>query len=181
MLRWKTEALCLKELQPYDKNPRTITPSNKKRLAKDIKSVGNFRPIVVDTKNVILAGNQRYRVLLEKHGKDYEVEVTKPSRKLTEEERKKVIILDNKHRGMDDPEMLAKHFRDVLVDLEFAVKLRSAEAKLDEETKKIDEGGYEYDKTRVLISVKPGDFKKVRPLLNKIKRMEDIDYEQSSS
>ncbi len=119
MIRWNTEKRKLKELAELENNPRYITQKGFEELGKDLDRVGNFRPLVIDTDNTILAGNQRYRQLLEKFGSDYEVEVTVPERKLTEDERKKVVILDNKHRGSDDYDMLANEYAEVLEDLGF--------------------------------------------------------------
>lgn len=118
-MKWKTEKKKLSDLKPLENNPREISPENKQLLENDIKRLGNFRPLVVDTDDVILAGNQRYNALLKQYGKDHEVEVSLPDKKLTEKERKEVVILDNRHRGKDVVEILAEEYNDILEDLQF--------------------------------------------------------------
>jgi len=44
--------------------------------------------------------------------------VSLPSRKLSKEEKKKVIILDNEHRGEFDIDILANGFEDILKELQ---------------------------------------------------------------
>ncbi len=118
-IEWHTEKRKLGDLKVLENNPRKISDKDFKKLGEDIEEMGNFRPLIVDTENVILGGNQRYRQLLEKYGKDFEVEVSLPSRELSESERKKIIITDNTHRGDWDLDILGEDFGSVLEDLGF--------------------------------------------------------------
>lgn len=113
-LIWHTEKVKVSELKLLQNNPRTITAENFEKLEKDIEQVGNFKPLICDIDKTILGGNQRSRVLIKK---DAVVEISIPNRALTKEERKKIIILDNQHRGDFDLDILANEYEEVLKDL----------------------------------------------------------------
>jgi DNA modification methylase len=148
-MNWQTQKRKLSDLTLLDNNPRTISADSFDKLGQDLDRVGNFRPLVIDTKGVILAGNQRYRQLLAKYGRDYEVDVSVPEKDLTEAQRKQVIILDNKHRGEDDIDVLANEYEDTLKELGFDDLLPDAGFDVDED---------DYVEPDDLeVKVKPGD------------------------
>ncbi len=118
-MEWKTVKKRLSELKPLENNPRKISNENLERLGRDIENLGNFKPLICDIDFTILGGNQKYKKLLEKYGAGYEVEVSVPEKPLTEKQRKEVVILDNKHRGEDDIDMLMKDYSDTLESLGF--------------------------------------------------------------
>ena len=118
-MEWKTVKKRLSELKPLENNPRKISNENLERLGRDMENLGNFRPLVCDTDLTVLAGNQRYKKLLEKYGGGYEVEVSIPEKQLTEKQKKDVVILDNKHRGEDDIDVLMSEYKDTLEGLGF--------------------------------------------------------------
>lgn len=122
MINWKVKTVKLSEIFVNDDNPRTISDDAFVRLGKDLE-IGHFKVIVIDSNNIILGGNQRYQQLLAKFGKDYEVNVSYPDRELTDDERKRVIVLDNKQRGMDDMDKLMNEYDDVLKDLGFSEEM----------------------------------------------------------
>jgi len=113
---WHTEKRKVSELKLLENNPRTITKEGFEKLKKDISELGQFRPLVCDTDLTVLGGNQRKRVAYLTG--DTEIEVSLPSRKLSKEEKKKVIILDNEHRGEFDIDILANGFEDILKELQ---------------------------------------------------------------
>lgn len=118
-IEWHTEKKKLKDLKELENNPRIISPRAYEQLQNALK-IGNFKPLIADIDGVILGGNQKYKVLLEKYGEDYEVEVSIPERKLTESEQKDIVILDNKHMGEDNPDALADQFAESLEKFGFA-------------------------------------------------------------
>ena len=130
-IQWHTEKKKLKDLKELENNPRTISPRAYEQLQNALK-IGNFKPLIADIDGVILGGNQKYKALLEKHGEDYEVEVSIPERKLTEEEKKDVVILDNKHMGEDDPDVLADEFAASLEKFGFVDVIESVESDVNE-------------------------------------------------
>lgn len=131
-IKWTTEKRKLKDLSLLENNPRYITPKGFEKLGKDLDEMGNFRPLITDTEGTILGGNQRYKQLLEKFGEDFEVEVSYPDRELSEEEKKKVIISDNKHRGEDDFEVLGEFYAETIADLGFVDVIESPDSDVEE-------------------------------------------------
>ena len=82
----------LDEIIPYENNPRKNTKAIG-AVAESISQTGYNNPIIVDEKNIILAGHTRL-ASLKKLGKK-EVEVLKVTG-LSEEEKRKYRLLDNK-------------------------------------------------------------------------------------
>jgi hypothetical protein len=64
------------------------------------------KPLIIDENNVILGGNQRYRACLELGIQD--IPVIKMAN-LTDQEKKKLLVIDNTHYGMWDMDMLANN------------------------------------------------------------------------
>lgn len=84
--------LNINEVIPYSKNPRK-NDNAVDAVAESIKQCGYCSPIVIDENNVILAGHTRLKAL--KKLKWKEVECVRKTG-LTEEQKKKYRILDNK-------------------------------------------------------------------------------------
>lgn len=80
------------ELIPYENNPR-INDEAVKYVAESIKQCDYIAPIIVDEDMVILAGHTRLKALKSLGYEECEVLV---KRGLTEEQKKKYRILDNK-------------------------------------------------------------------------------------
>lgn len=148
-LIWTTEQRRVGELQPLNNNPRRISRKDKEELKKDMFDLGIFRPFILDyDSNIILGGNMKYQILKEE-GYDEPINVSIPSRKLTEKEKKKIIILDNVHRGEFDPELLIEEYEDILKDL----ALDDLIPQIVEEVK---EDGYK-EPDKLVINVEKGD------------------------
>jgi ParB-like chromosome segregation protein Spo0J len=122
-LKWQTVKKKLGEISLLKDNPRYISDEEMARLEKDIAEVGHFKPLIVSKDLHILGGNQRYKYLLQKHGEDGEVLVSIPNRELTEEERKKVILLDNYHRGHFDIQELSEKFKVEVGELDLDIDI----------------------------------------------------------
>lgn len=88
----RLEKRRLEELKEYENNPRIIDKAVP-LVAESIKQVGYITPIVIDEDGVILAGHTRLAALRENGVEECEVIVAEG---LTEEQRKKYRILDNK-------------------------------------------------------------------------------------
>ena len=97
----------IKELKPNLNNPRKIDGDDFAKLVKSIQEDQKLleaKPLIIDENNVILGGNQRYRACLELGIQD--IPVIKMAN-LTEQEKKKLLVIDNTHYGMWDMDMLA--------------------------------------------------------------------------
>ena len=107
-ITWTPKQQKLSELKEWEKNPRKITGEAFERLKQRISDRGFHDVVKVDTDNVILSGTQR-RKALEAIGVT-EVWTMVPDRKLTESERKAVVLESNRNEGEDDWEKLRAYF-----------------------------------------------------------------------
>lgn len=107
-ITWTPKMQKLSILKEWDKNPRTITGEALERLKQRIADRGFHDVVKVDTNNIILSGTQR-RKALEEMGAD-EVWTMVPDRKLTEGERKLIVLESNRNEGEDDWRKLKEYF-----------------------------------------------------------------------
>lgn len=103
--------MLLSDLKQSAKNPRKISRENLDKLKKSISEFPKgmeFRGIVYDdwTKEILI-GNQRYKALLELGYTEIPDSWTRPASSLTEDEKKRLQILDNVSYGSWDADILA--------------------------------------------------------------------------
>jgi DNA modification methylase len=115
-LEWSNERRQVKQLVPYDFNPRKLTEERKQLLIKSIEKFNLAEVPAINTDNVIIAGHQRIRVLMELGRGDEYIDVRVPNRRLTEVEFKEYNITSNVPVGFWDVDILEEHFKDI--DLE---------------------------------------------------------------
>lgn len=89
---WQSERVALRDLTPWEHNPKTISKTHARRLLAYWDKVGQFQTIAAGPNGEIYDGTQRYSVLLAAYGKDYQVDIRRASRALTEAERQELII-----------------------------------------------------------------------------------------
>jgi hypothetical protein len=95
--------VALSTLKLNEQNPRKISDEAFETLKRSIKRDPQFmrlRPIIVDEKNVIIGGNQRYRALVDLKKKVVPASWVVKAKGLTEEQRKRFVVLDNSPEGM---------------------------------------------------------------------------------
>jgi len=110
-ITWANEKRKLSELVPWERNPRQITDKQAKRLEESFEQFGQVEIIAIGPGNEIYNGHQRLKVLSQKYGADYEVDVRVASRALTEKEREKLTIFLHKGAAGDwDFDVLANEF-----------------------------------------------------------------------
>jgi len=99
--------MLITEIRPNPNNPRKIDANDFAKLVKSIKDDPKLleaKPLIIDENNIILGGNQRFRACLELGIQD--VPVIKMVN-LTENEKQKLLVIDNTHYGEWDMDMLA--------------------------------------------------------------------------
>lgn len=123
-ITWANEKRKLSELVPWERNPRQITDKQAKRLEESFEQFGQVEIIAIGPENQIYNGHQRLKVLSQKYGADYEVDVRVASRALTEKEREKLTVFLHKGAAGDwDFDVLANEFElDDLLDWGFDKK-----------------------------------------------------------
>lgn len=97
------------DIKPNPSNPRHISDDKLKKLMQSIKEfpkMMELRPIVLDSNNIILGGNMRYRALSELGYKDIPKEWIKKASDLTPDEVRRFIIADNVGYGEWDYDLL---------------------------------------------------------------------------
>jgi DNA modification methylase len=110
-ITWSNEKRKLSELVPWERNPRQITDKQAKRLEESFEQFGQVEIIAIGPENQIYNGHQRLKVLSQKYGADYEVDVRVASRALTEKEREKLTVYLHKGAAGDwDFDVLANEF-----------------------------------------------------------------------
>jgi len=92
-LTWTNERVRLRDLKPWEHNPRQITKRAAQRLLNSWRDYGQVQMIVVGPNNEVYDGHQRLSALKVVYGDDYEVEVRRASRSLTDEERRRLVVL----------------------------------------------------------------------------------------
>lgn len=91
----------LSELKRPERNVRMHTDKQLVEFRRSVEMFGQIRPIVIDEKNVILAGNGLYETLLSMGRTEADCYVVDG---LTENEKKKLMLADNRifDLGVDD-------------------------------------------------------------------------------
>lgn len=115
-LEWHTEKRKVKELVPFEYNPRTLTEEKKQLLINSIEKFNLAEIPAINTDNKIIAGHQRVKVMMLLGRGEEVVDVRMPNRELTEEEFKQYNITSNISTGFWDVDILEEHFADI--DLE---------------------------------------------------------------
>jgi DNA modification methylase len=147
-LQWHTEKRKVKDLIPFDNNPRTISPKQLKDLKKSLKKFNLVEIPAIDLDNKVLAGHQRLKVLQLLGRGDEEIDVRIPNRKLTKKESEQYLISSNALGGDWDFEKLKSFNLDLLLDVGFdqvdlahlwddELKVEDEDFDVDEEIKKI--------------------------------------------
>lgn len=113
----KVVKMKLADLVKPEKNVRIHTEQQLKEFRRSVEMFGQIRPIVVDEKNVILAGNGLYDTLIAM-GEDT-ADVYRYDN-LTENQKKKLMIADNKifSLGIENLETLNGFLEDLQGDLD---------------------------------------------------------------
>ena len=118
-LKWHNEKRKVKNLIPYEYNPRQMTEKQAKLLTDSLKKFDLVEIPAIDTDNKIIAGHMRMKIMLELGRGDEEVDVRVPNRKLTEREFQEYNLRSNKNVGDWDFDILANFEDELLKEVGF--------------------------------------------------------------
>lgn len=114
-MNWKTEKRKLKDLIPYEKNPRILTDKQKKEIEKSLKKFDLVEIPAINLDNKIIAGHQRVKILYELKGPEYEIEVRVPDKLLNENDFKEYLLRSNRNKADWDWEMINNDYDNSLL------------------------------------------------------------------
>lgn len=124
----KIEKWSINDLVKWEKNPRSITKNGLNRLMEQIKKLGQYKPMVVNTgefwgvRGQIAGGNMRYEALKALGITDVHVALISPK---TENEFVEYALSDNDRAGFYDDDLLANLLPTFDIDWSlYAVDLR---------------------------------------------------------
>ena len=112
----------MKQLSDYkllEKNPFPAKEGGIERTAANIKRLPKmleFRPIIVDSENIIQAGNKRFQALLLLGYKEVQDNWIKEAKDYTAHELKELVLLDNVDEGVWDLEILELEYPDIDIE-----------------------------------------------------------------
>ena len=115
-LEWYNEKRKVKDLVPFEFNPRKLTEEKKQLLINSIEKFNLAEVPAINLDNIIIAVHQRIKVLMEIGRGEEDIDVRVPNRILTEKEFKEYNITSNVPIGFWDVDVLEEHFQDI--DLE---------------------------------------------------------------
>jgi hypothetical protein len=103
----------LTSIKPNTRNPRSIKTDRFESLCKSIKEFPQMmflRPIIVDADGIILGGNMRYEAVKALGYKTIPEAWVKKASDLSDEEKRRFIVIDNEGFGMWDWDILGADF-----------------------------------------------------------------------
>lgn len=92
-VEWKHVNVALRELTPWERNPRRISKKNAERLLDLWRRIGQFQTIAIGPNGEVYDGHQRLSVLKAAFGENYVVQALQSSRPLTEKEREELTAV----------------------------------------------------------------------------------------
>lgn len=116
------EIWSIEKLKPWTKNPRDIKKEDFERLKRQIKELGQYKPLLVTREGEVLGGNMRLKAYKELGINEVWVSVVTPK---TEAEKVKYALSDNDRAGF--------YISDQLTDLitEYGVEINLDDYKVD--------------------------------------------------
>lgn len=177
----ETKKVKLSEIKLNPDNPRRISNSAMDKLVKSLHEfpeMMELREIVVDETMTILGGNMRFLVLQKIKAKEC---IAKIVTGLSPEQKREFIIKDNSTFGEWDMDALSNAWSDLpLIDWGIDIPeawMSTTKEELSERTEEIKP----YKMSHVLISFPPEKIMEIEKYLEKITKIEGIEYEISSN
>lgn len=107
-IQWVEETRRLKDLKPFERNPRTITDAQFDKLVQSIVQDGYHSRIKVTLDGRMIGGHQRLKAMT-KLGFD-EIKVLVPDREIDDETFKRICLRDNHNNGVWDMDILSSDY-----------------------------------------------------------------------
>lgn len=105
-LIWHTEKRKIKDLIPYELNPRKLSDYQAEKLKSSLDKFNLVEIPAIDTNNKIVAGHQRIKIMLILGRGEEEIDVRIPNRDLTQEEFSEYNLRSNIEAGEWDFSLL---------------------------------------------------------------------------
>lgn len=105
ILQWVEKTVALQHLTPFEANPRQITEKQFEKLKDSLLRFGQFRPLLVTHDHRLAGGHQRLEAMRSLGW--IECRVSVPTRPITDEEYRELVIRDNVNNGTWDMDELA--------------------------------------------------------------------------
>lgn len=112
-LEWYTEKRRVRDLIPFEYNPRILTAEKKQKLRESLEKFNLAEIPAVNLDNKIIAGHQRIVVLMDLGRGDEFIDVRIPNRMLTDTEFKEYNVRSNIGAGEWDLDILNSIFDDI--------------------------------------------------------------------
>jgi DNA modification methylase len=119
-LTWHTEQRKVKDLVPWEHNPRKLTEEQAKQLDASLDKFDLVEIPAINTDNKLVAGHQRVMRLMLRNRGEETIDVRVPSRELSTDEFREYNLRSNKNTGEWDWEKLKDFERDLLKSIGFA-------------------------------------------------------------
>lgn len=105
-IEWSERVVPVADLVPFEKNPRTISKTQFRKLVASLHDMGYHQRIITQPDLAVIGGHQRIAAL--KELKIEKIAVLVPSRELTADEFRQVLVQDNLAFGDWEMEGLAE-------------------------------------------------------------------------
>lgn len=107
-ITWTDKTVSVADLQPYERNPRSITKGAFEKLKSSLRDNGYHQRIIAQPDLKVIGGHQRIRALQELG--ITEIVVLVPDRELSHEEFRRILVQDNLAFGDFDFDILSADF-----------------------------------------------------------------------
>lgn len=171
----------LSQIRKNPNNPRIIRDEKfekLKRSIQDFPQMMELRPIIVDEAGVILGGNMRYEAIKSLKMSEFPDEWVKRVEELTDDQKKEFIVKDNVGFGDWDWDAIANEWDDLPLD-DWGLEGIPVAGDSGENITKLNLNGY--NQVHVLLSFHPDVFSQIQDQLDRLRRVDGVEYEQSAN
>lgn len=134
---FETVKVKFKDLVPNAINPRKIKQAKKQQLWERLNKYGMISIPTMDHDGTLLGGHQRCEIYVQYGFGEHETDVRKAKRKLTEEEVREIMLIDNTNAGEFELQKLHSEFADYVELEEFGLDFDEITAGLHEAAEKL--------------------------------------------